>query len=187
MKNQNAICVSCALLLLSALVWAAQDVVTAVHGTITKLDSGTKAMVVKTKDGSEHTIKVVDKTTVHGVEAGAHDTAVGSADSFRGLKEGTDVVAHYTVKGTEKTAVEVDDVGKEGVKSIDGTVTHIDRSTKIMAVKTADGTEETFKLSGHAAADAGKDISKGAEKTTKVTVYYTEEAGKKTAHFFEKF
>jgi hypothetical protein len=49
MKNQNAICVSCALLLLSAsLVWAAQDVVTAVHGTITKLDSGTKAMVVRT-------------------------------------------------------------------------------------------------------------------------------------------
>src|ERR1700729_3941458 len=101
MKNQNAICVSCALLLLSAsLVWA-QDVVTAVHGTITKLDSGTKAMVVRTKDGSEHTIKFVDKTTVHGVEAGAHETAMGSADSFRGLKEGTDVVAHYPVKGPE--------------------------------------------------------------------------------------
>jgi len=41
-------------------------------------------------------------------------------------------------------------------------------------------------LSGHAAADAGKDIAKGTEKTTKVTVYYTEKAGKKTAHFFEK-
>ena len=31
-----------------------------------------------------------------------------------------------------------------------------------------------------------KDIAKGTKKTTKVTVYYTEEAGKKTAHFFEK-
>jgi len=55
-----------------------------------------------------------------------------------------------------------------------------------VAVKTADGTEQTFKLSGHAAADAGKDIGKGTEKSAKVTVYYTEEAGKKTAHFFEK-
>jgi len=55
-----------------------------------------------------------------------------------------------------------------------------------LAIKTADGTEETFKLSGHAAADAGKGIAKGTEKTTKVTVYYTEQAGKKTAHFFEK-
>lgn len=186
MKNQNVIRVSWVLILLSALGCAAQDAVTAVHGTITNLDSGTKTMVVKTKDGSEHTIKFVDKTTVHGVEAGAHETAIGSADSFHGLKEGTDVVAHYTVKGSDKTAVEVDDVGKDGVKSIDGTVTHIDRTTKTMAVKTADGTEETFKLSGPAAADAGKDISKGAEKTTKVTVYYTEKAGKKTVHFFEK-
>jgi hypothetical protein len=174
------------LLLLSAFSWAAEDVVTAVHGTITKLDSGTKTAVVKTADGTEHTIKFVDKTTVHGVKAGADATATGAKDSFHGLKEGTEVVAHYTAKGTEKTAVEVDKVGKDGIKSVDGTVTHIDRGAKTVAIKTADGTEETFKLSGHAAADAGKDIAKGTEKTTHVTVYYTEEAGKKTAHFFEK-
>jgi len=177
---------SLVLLLLSALGWAAEDVVTAVHGTITKLDSATKTMVVKTKDGTEHTVKFVDKTTVHGVKAGVHETAMGAKDTFQGLKEGTDVVVHYTAKGTEKTAEEVDNVGKDGVRSVDGTITHIDRAGKTVAVKTADGTEETFKLSGHASADAGKDIAKGTEKTTKVTVYYTEEAGKKTAHFFEK-
>src|SRR5580658_5682153 len=170
---------SLALLLLTAFSWAAQDVVSAVHGTITKVDAGTKTVVVKTADGTEHTLKFVDKTTVHGVDAGAKD-------SFHGLKEVTEVVAHSTEKGTEKTAVEFDKVGKDGIKSVDGTITHIDRGTKTVAVKTADGTEETFKLSGHAAEDAGKDIAKGTEKTTKVTVYYTEEAGKKTAHFFEK-
>jgi hypothetical protein len=173
-------------LFLSALGWAAQDAVTAVHGTITKLDSATKTMVVKTADGSEHTIKFVDKTTVHGTKATVHATAMSAKDTFHGLTEGSDVVAHYTAKGTEKTAVEVDDVGKDGIKSVDGTVTHIDRAGKTIAVKTADGTEETFKLSGHAADDAGKDIAKGTEKTAHVTVYYTEEAGKKTAHFFEK-
>jgi hypothetical protein len=174
------------LLALSVLGWAADDVVSAVHGTITKLDSGTKTVVVKTKDGTENTVKFVDKTTVHGVEAGANGTAMVAQDTFHGLKEGTEVVAHYTVKGTEKTAVEVDKVGKDGIKSVDGAITHIDRASKTVAVKTADGTEETFKLSGHAAEDGGKDIGKGTEKTTKVTVYYTEEAGKKTAHFFEK-
>jgi len=177
---------SLALLLLSAFGWAAQDVVSAVHGTVTKVDSATKTIVVKTKDGTEHTIKFVGKTAVHGVDAGAKATDAGAKDIFHGLKEGTEVVAHYTEKGTEKTAVEVDNVGKDGIKSVDGTITHIDRGTKTVAVKTADGTEETFKLSGHAADDAGKDIEKGTEKTTKVTVYYTEEAGKKTAHFFEK-
>jgi len=183
---KNIVRASLIFLLLSAFGWAAQDVVSAVHGTITKLDSATKTMVVKTKDGTEHTIKVADKTTVHGVKASVHETAMGAKDSFHGLTEGTEVVAHYTEKGTEKTAAEVDNVGKDGIKSVDGTITHIDRAGKTVAVKTADGTEETFKLSGHAADDAGKDIAKGTEKSAHVTVYYTEEAGKKTAHFFGK-
>ena len=97
----------------------------------------------------------------------------------------------FDIGGSYESVVElyggkVDRVGKDGIKSVDGTITHIDRAGKTMAVKTGDGTEDTFKLSGHAAADAGKEIAKGAEKTTKITVYYTEEAGKKTAHFFEK-
>jgi hypothetical protein len=173
---------SLVLLLLSAFGWAAQDVVSAVHGTIIKLDAATKTMVVKAKDGSEHTIKFVDKTTVHGAEA----SEMGAKDFAHGLKEDTEVVAHYTTKGTEKTAVEVDKVGKEGIKSVDGTITHIDRAGKTMTVKAADGTEHTFKMSDHAVTDAGKDIEKGTEKSAHVTVYYTEEAGKKTAHFFEK-
>ncbi len=183
---KNIIRASVVLLLLSAFGWAADDVVSAVHGTVTKVDASTKTVVVKSKDGTEHTFKFVDKTTVHGVKSAGDATAMGAKDSFHGVKEGSDVVVHYTVKGTEKTAVEVDDVGKDGIKAVDGTITHIDRGAKTVAVKTADGTEETFKLSGHAADDAGKDIAKGSEKTTKVTVYYTEEAGKKTAHFFEK-
>ena len=96
------------------------------------------------------------------------------------------MVAHYTAKGSEKTAVEIDDVGKEGLKATEGTVSHIDRGAKTIAVKTADGAEETYRLSDRAAKDAGKDIATGAEKTAKVTVYYTEEAGHKVAHFFKK-
>jgi hypothetical protein len=40
-------------------------------------------------------------------------------------------------------------------------------------------------MTDHASADAGKDIAKGSEKGAKVTVFYTEDAGKKVAHFFE--
>jgi hypothetical protein len=156
----------------------AMDVVTAVHGTITKVDTTTKTIVVKSADGTEHAVRFVGKTTVHGTEAASKDT-------FHGLKEGTEVVAHYTAKGTEKTAVEVDKVGKEGMKETEGTVTKIDRGAKTIAVKTADGTEQTFKMSEHAAEDVSKDVGKAVEKSAKVTVYYTEEAGKKIAHFFE--
>jgi len=161
----------------------AQDVVTAVHGTVTKLDSSTKTMVVKTKDGSEQTVHFVDKTTVWG----ADKTAAGAKDSFKGLSEGSEVVVHYSEKGGEKTATEVDKVGKDGLKYMDGTVTKVGKDGKTIVVKAADGTEQTFTVAGHDTADAAKDLGKGTDKAGKTTVYYTEEGGKKVAHFFEKF
>jgi Cu/Ag efflux protein CusF len=160
----------------------ADDVATAVHGVISKVDAAAKTITVKTKDGTEHTIHFVDKTAVHGAEA----TEAGAKDSMHGLKEGSEVVAHYTEKGGEKTAVEVDRVGKDGVKTLDGTVSKVGKDGKTVAVKSADGTEHTFSVAGKDTAEAAKGIGKGSEKSAKVTVYYTEEAGKKVAHFFEK-
>jgi hypothetical protein len=63
-------------------------------------------------------------------------------------------------------------------------VTHIDRGTKFLVVKTGEGSEETFRLTDRAAKDSGRDIGKGAETSAKVTVYYTDEAGEKVVHFF---
>ena len=170
------------LLLLVSFAFGADEAVSAVHGTITKLDRGAKTVVVKTADGTEHTLHFAEKTTVHGADA----TAEGAKESFHGLKEGTEVVAHYTKRGGEDTAVELDKVGKDGLKGTEGTLSAFDRTGKKIAVKTADGTEHTFKLSDRAAEDAGKDIGKGSEKGTKVIVYSSEDTGKKVAHFFEK-
>ena len=180
MKNLLRFLVIAALLVFA--VRATEDVVSAVHGTVTKLDSATKTMVVKTKDGTEHTVHFVDKTAVWG----ADKTAAGAKDAFKGLSEGSEVVVHYTVKGTEKTATEVDKVGKDGLKSVDGAVTKVGKDGKTVVVKAADGTEHTFDVAGHDTADAAKDIGKATDKTGKFTVYYTEEGGKKVAHFFEK-
>jgi hypothetical protein len=168
-----------AAVLLTLSVRAADDVVTAVHGVITKTDAAAKTIVVKTADGTEHTVHFVDKTVVNGTEAGAKDT-------FHGLKEGSEVAVHYTAKGSEKTAVEVDKLGKDGVKSVDGTITKVGEGGKTVTVKTADGTEHVFSVAGHDTTAAAKDLGKGTEKGGKVTVYYTEEGGKKVAHFFQK-
>jgi hypothetical protein len=83
-------------LLLASAAYAAQDVVSAVHGTIKKIDSSTKTIVIKTSDGAEHSMHFIDKTAVHGADA-SMDAA---KDSWHGLKEGSEVVAHYTTKGT---------------------------------------------------------------------------------------
>jgi hypothetical protein len=174
----------CAFMLLAGLCWpalAVEEQHGIVTGVVLKVDAGTKTAVVKVADGTEHTFHFVKRSTVHGAEG----TAAGATDAFHGLKEGSEVAVHYTAKGSVETAEEVDRIGKDGLKASEVTVTHIDRGAKTLAVKTADGTAETFRLTGSAAKDAGKDIVEGSEKSAKVTVYYTEEGGHKVAHFFK--
>jgi hypothetical protein len=162
-------------------LFAADDVVTAVEGTVKKVDAGTKTVVVATADGTEHTVHFVKKTSVHGWDA----TEAGAKDGMHGVKEGSHVVVHYTAKGSEKTAQEMDRIGEGGLKVTEGTVSKIDRGAKTIAVKTADGAEASYKITDHAVVDAGKETGKGVEKASKVTVYYTEEGGKKIVHFFK--
>jgi len=168
--------------LLAAGVRAADDVVSAVHGVVTKTDATAKTITIKTKDGTEQTFHWVGKTTVKGVDA----TGAATTDTFKGIKEGSDVVVHYTVKGTEKTGIEIDNIGKDGLKSMDGVVTKVGDGGKTVVVKSADGTEHTFKVAGKDTASAATAIGNGADKTAKVTVYYTEDGTKKVAHFFQQ-
>jgi hypothetical protein len=85
---------------------ASADVFTKeVSGVVKKVDKDSKTMVVKTADGTEHTIKYTDKTTIEGAKDAAGD-----------VKEGAHVSVKYTEKGGEKTAVGVKDVGKDITK-----------------------------------------------------------------------
>jgi hypothetical protein len=72
---------------LLAVICIAQDVVSVVHGTVTKVDSTTKTVVVKSADGTEHAIKVTGDTTYKGAKEG-----------LDGLKTGTEVVVRTTGK-----------------------------------------------------------------------------------------
>ena len=168
-----------ALALSTSLGLAADAVVHAVDGTVEKVDTGTKTVVVKSADGTEHTFHYLDDVTVHG----SKDAAKGTVN---GVKEGSKVAVHYTADGSKETAHEFDNIGDDGLKATEGTVTHVDRGAKIIAVKTADGSEQTFHFTADAAKDTGEDIGKGTDKSAKVTVYYTERAGVKTAHFVKR-
>ena len=167
---------------LVSFVFAIEDVVTATHGTVTKIDATAKTIAVKTADGTEHVFYWATHTSVHGAKV----ADLAAKDSWHGLKEGSEVVAHSTKRGTNDTAVEVDKVGDTGLKRTEGTVKQIDRGGKRLVIESADGTEDAFTLTRHAAADAGKDVAAGGEKGTKVAIYSTEDAGKSVAHFFEK-
>ena len=116
---------ACAMLTMGICV--AQDLVNIILGTIQRVDSTTKTMVVKTADGTEHTIKVTDAATVKGTK-----------DGFNGLREGTLIVARTTGEGAE-TAMDVGKISEDGFKATDGTVEKFDKDTKTIVVKNVHG------------------------------------------------
>jgi hypothetical protein len=160
----------------------AQNPTHVVTGTVEKVDAGAKTIAVKTADGTVETAKFTEKTTVTGLKDGAKGTDLVG-------KEGGHVIVHTTGEGAEKTAHSVEWFGDKTVHTTEGTVEDVGKGTKVVAVKTADGTKEAFEVSGHATVDTGKTVGRysaiGAKKGEHVTVYYTEEAGKKIAHLFK--
>lgn len=163
-------------------VTRAQNPTHVITGTVEKVDAGAKTIAVKTADGTVETAKFTEKTTVHGLKDGAK-----GADLVG--KEGGHVIIHTTGEGAEKTAHSVMWFGDKTVHTTEGTVEDVGEGTKTVAVKTADGSKEAFEVSEHASVDTGKAVGRysavGAKKGEHVTVYYTEEAGKKIAHLFK--
>jgi len=162
--------------------YGSQGSTNVITGTIEKVDSGAKTIAVKTVDGTVETVKFTDKTTVHGLK----DAAKGA--DLAG-KEGSHVIVHTVGEGADKTAHSVEWVGDKTVHTTEGTVEDVGKASKTVAVKTADGTKESFVVADHAVVNTGKDVARysarGAKKGEHVTVYYTEEAGKKVAHVFK--
>ncbi|MBA3601640.1 MAG: hypothetical protein H0W45_10485 [Acidobacteria bacterium] len=173
-------------------VLAAPIVKRAIVGSIETVDKTAKTVAVKIANGTMETVKWTGKTTVRGLKDGA------KAADFAG-HEGSHVIVHYTVKGTEKTADAFEYLGRETPKVMEGTIKATDRGARTVVVKTGEGVEETLDLSEHAVVDSGKGIvdaakftaketkegTKATEEGAKVTVHYTEEGERKIAHFIK--
>ena len=86
---------------------AQDDAVHAISGIVKHVDKGTKTVVVKAADGTEHTIKWTDKTTWEGTK-----------ESGKGIKEGSKLSVKYTEDAGEKTAVGVKDISKDAAKAV---------------------------------------------------------------------
>ena len=169
-------------LALASAVYAMEDVTGTLHGSVTKVDAVTKTMVIKTADGSERSLRFLGSTAVHG----ARTSAAAGKDTWHGLGKGSEVVAHYARRSGDDKALEIDKVGRDGLKSTSGTIKDFDRDGRKMSVRTGDDTESAFRLTDHAAKEAGKDVAEGGERGARDTVHYSEDAGGKVAHFFEK-
>jgi hypothetical protein len=97
---------------------SAEDVVHAVSGVVKSFDKDAKTVVVKTADGTEHTIKYTDQTTVKASKEAGKGVEKGGVDTYLGAKVGSTVTVKYTEKAGEKTAVGIKDAGKSTAKAV---------------------------------------------------------------------
>jgi len=151
----------------------------ALEGTMKKFYRAANTIVVTTIDGVEHVYHFTKNLVVHGGKG-------AGVDALEGLQEGTTVVVHYSVAGVEQSAREIDWIGDEGLKITEGVVTRIDRGRKQITVGFDNKTSEIFQLTDRAAAEVAKDVDQAGLDATKIVIYYSDEAGHKTAHFFKR-
>ena len=151
----------------------------ALDGTVQKEHAAANTIVVKTADGVEHLFHFTKDLVVHGKKG-------GGAEALQGLRNGSTVAVHYTVVGNDAAALEIDQIGDEGLASTEGTVVGINRARRQITIRFESGKTETFELTERAVSGVGKDIDSAPVGTVRVTVYYTDDGGRRVAHFFKK-
>jgi hypothetical protein len=122
---------------------------------------GVNKILVETGEGIDH------------LRGATKAKADGEAASLDGLRPGTSVVVHYSVKGIQTSADANDAVERSGSSVNEGIVTNVDRSTKHITIRFAGGSTETLRLT--------RSTSGGG----RVIVYYPDRSGQQVAHYFK--
>jgi hypothetical protein len=150
----------------------------ATEGTVKQFYRGLNVVVVKTMDGIEHVYQFTKDLVVHGGKK-------PGVDALEDLHEGTTVVIHYSTSGATSSAEEIDLLGDEGLRITEGVVTDINRRNKEITITFANGKTETLQMTGRAAVESAF-IDASSGKRTRIVVYYSDETGRKVAHYFKK-
>lgn len=149
----------------------------ALEGTMKQFYKGVNVVVVTTVDGMEHVYHFTKDLIVHGGKN-------PGVDALEGLREGTTVVIHPAT-GSD-SAAEIDVLGDDGLKSTEGMVTNIDRRKKEITIRYSNGKTETLQMTSRAAAESEEGIDESGESPSKVVIYYSDDTGRKVAHYFKK-
>jgi archaellum component FlaG (FlaF/FlaG flagellin family) len=150
----------------------------ALEGTTKEVYKGGNEIVVTTLDGVDHVFRFTKNLLVHGGKG-------SGVDALKGLQKGSTVLVHYTTQPEGASAEEIDRVGPGGLVETEGIVTKIDRGKKEITIRLDGGQTETLQLTDRAAADVGKSVD-ATSGTARLVVYYTDESGRKVAHYFKQ-
>lgn len=138
---------------------AAQEVVHALVGTVTSIDSAAKAITVKPYDGSESLFKdrIGSKTRIEFDKNIRADST--SAVEFK--KSGTGVMVYYFGVGTARAAVALRNLGSGPFTRSVGTVLKFESKEHSISIKESSGTAETFKITSDTVAETDEGAIEG--------------------------
>ncbi len=132
---------------------AAQEIVHALSGTVTKVDPAARTIQVTTNDGSEGTFS-------YPAQQGATEVSFDRDVKGRTIpvssfsKTGDQVVVYFYGNSSVRTAVAVQDLGAGPFDTVEGTVTKFNKHTHQISLKDSSGKEQTFQIDPKAMADS---------------------------------
>jgi hypothetical protein len=136
--------VSGALLGVGCSVSSAQEIVHAVTGVVTKIDTSAHTITLNENDGTQLVIR--DEAANHPRYDFDKTLRSEATDSTAFDKQGDRVILYYFGDGLLARAVAVKDLGLAALKISSGKVTHWDHHHHQVTIKAKDGDQQTFQL-----------------------------------------
>jgi hypothetical protein len=166
---------------------AAQEVIHALTGTVSSINSASKTITVFQDNGSKSVFADMTNSKTH-IEFDKRIAAeTTAADAFN--KPGAYAIVFYFGESDERTAVALKSLGKGPFTSTVGTVEKFDRAHAI-AVADNTGAVQTFKINAQTVAEGDLGVVEGrkfqAQKGDRVRVVSSTEEGTPTALFVKE-
>ncbi len=127
MKTTEVLRASCLVLGLVAVpLAAAQEVVHALSGTVEKIDSAAKTLLLKTNDGSEGVFQLPSAGVNMEFD---REVKARTTPAATFTKTGTEIILYFCGNGDVRTAVAIQDLGSTQLVNTAGTVSKFDNIT----------------------------------------------------------
>lgn len=172
----------------SCYIAPAQEVIHALTGVASKVDSTAHTITLTDGDGTQMIIKDDAKDHPHY----DFDKALESdaTDSANFDKQGDRVILYYFGDGWQRRAVAVKDLGQNPLKITSGQVAHWDRHHHVITIKAADGTKQTFQLDNKTTVDTPMGVVNGdkfdPQNGDQISIKYLNKDGSNSAVFMSE-
>jgi hypothetical protein len=165
-----------------------QEVIHAVTGVATKVDSTAHTITLTTNDGSEMVVR--DEASNHPSYDFDKSLRAEAVDSSTFNKQGDRVILYYFGDGWQRRAVAVKDLGPAPLKLTTGEITHWDKHHHQITIKAADGSKQTFQLDDKTVVDTPMGVVNGdkfdAHNGDQISIKYLDKSGNNEAVFLSE-